>query len=63
MVHFTELRVFKEAQLNIQDIAAICECQPWAELLTKSKFRKLSTGSPKIIGLPIRAEGAEATCK
>ena len=25
MVHFTELRVFKEARLNIQDIAEICE--------------------------------------
>ena len=27
MVHFTELRVFKEARKNIQDIAKICEGQ------------------------------------
>ena len=25
MTHFTELRVFKEARINIQDIAVICE--------------------------------------
>ncbi|NRA38287.1 MAG: four helix bundle protein [Planctomycetes bacterium] len=25
MTHFTELRVFKEARINIQDIARICE--------------------------------------
>ena len=25
MTHFTELRVFKEARINIQDIADICE--------------------------------------